>query len=166
MVQSLSLSTLATCGKIPNQKIPSWMTPFEPFKRSQISSFSGKHLVCWNHSVHSFFLIGYPYVSRHGGFKAKAAWMFRGGEQGLDASSEHSESANEDILMFFFQLDLATRVQVLLLLLLCKKLSGVGVISNLWIFNASFLWNFWISVCFEYGAVWSCTATEKQTYWG
>ncbi|QCD90354.1 chitinase [Vigna unguiculata] len=59
----------------------------------------------------SFFLIGYPYVSRHGGFKAKAAWMFRGGEQGLDASSEHSESANEDILMFFFQLDLATRVQ-------------------------------------------------------
>ncbi|WVZ09846.1 hypothetical protein V8G54_014376 [Vigna mungo] len=111
MVQSLSLSTLATCGKIPNQKIPSWMTPFEPFNRSQITSASGRHLVCWNHSVHSFFLIGYPYVSRRGGFKAKAAWMFRGGDQGLDASSEHSENANEDILMFFFQLDLATRVQ-------------------------------------------------------
>jgi len=38
--------------------------------------------------------------------------MFRGGEQELDASVEQSESANEDILMFFFQLDLATRVQV------------------------------------------------------
>ncbi|MCH88452.1 F-box only protein, partial [Trifolium medium] len=41
----------------------------------------------------------------------EAGWMFRGGEQGLDASVEQSESANEDILMFFFQLDLATRVQ-------------------------------------------------------
>ncbi|MCF8706257.1 heat shock protein HspQ [Corynebacterium sp. MC-25] len=29
----------------------------------------------------------------------------------MDASSERSESANEDILIFFFQLDLATRVQ-------------------------------------------------------
>ncbi|KAM1744519.1 hypothetical protein ACFX11_011391 [Malus domestica] len=34
-----------------------------------------------------------------------------GGDQGLNASSERSESANEDILIFFFQLDLATRVQ-------------------------------------------------------
>lgn len=63
--------------------------------------------------------MGYPYVSRRGDFKAEAAWMFRGGgEQELDASVEHSESANEDILMFFFQLDLATRVQVWQLLTL------------------------------------------------
>lgn len=86
------------------------MAPFEPFKRSQITSATGKQLVR-NHSVQRLFLIGYPYVSRHSGFKAEAAWMFRGGEQRSDASSEHSESANEDILMFFFQLDLATRVQ-------------------------------------------------------
>ncbi|KAL5179168.1 Clp protease adapter protein ClpF, chloroplastic [Glycine soja] len=80
------------------------MAPFEPFKRSQITSSTGRNLV-WNNSVQSLFL------TRHSGFRAEAAWMFRGGEQGLDVSSEHSESANEDILMFFFQLDLATRVQ-------------------------------------------------------
>lgn len=126
MVQVVSLSTLATCG---NSRLcgssPSWMAPFEPYKRSQITSSNGRHLV-WNNSVQSLFL------TRHSDFRAEAAWMFRGGEQGLDASSEHSESANEDILMFFFQLDLATRVQVWLLLLLCKKLSGVGHVSNLW----------------------------------
>ncbi|TKY69617.1 F-box only protein 21 [Spatholobus suberectus] len=111
MVQGVSLSTLGTCGKSRLcGSSPFWMAPFEPFKRSQITSATGRHLV-WNHSVQSLFLIGYPYVSRHSGFRAEAAWMFRGGEQGLDASSEHSESANEDILMFFFQLDLATRVQ-------------------------------------------------------
>ncbi|XP_061369719.1 clp protease adapter protein ClpF, chloroplastic [Gastrolobium bilobum] len=111
MVQGVTLSTLATCGKSRFcGSSPSWMEPFEPFKRSKITSITGRHLV-WNHCVQSLFLIGYPYVARHSDFKAEAAWMFRGGEQGLDASAEHSESANEDILMFFFQLDLATRVQ-------------------------------------------------------
>ncbi|XP_047323320.1 clp protease adapter protein ClpF, chloroplastic [Impatiens glandulifera] len=43
--------------------------------------------------------------------KAKARWLFRGGEEELDAKSEQSESANEDILIFFFQLDLQTQVQ-------------------------------------------------------
>ncbi|KAF3943492.1 hypothetical protein CMV_029959 [Castanea mollissima] len=41
----------------------------------------------------------------------EAGWLFKGGGQGLEASCERSESANEDILIFFFQLDLATRVQ-------------------------------------------------------
>ncbi|KAI3501484.1 hypothetical protein L1887_29353 [Cichorium endivia] len=42
----------------------------------------------------------------------EAGWLFKGGsEQGSDASLEHSESANEDILIFFYQLDLAARVQ-------------------------------------------------------
>ncbi|XP_076953457.1 clp protease adapter protein ClpF, chloroplastic-like [Bidens hawaiensis] len=46
--------------------------------------------------------------------RAEAGWFFRGGSEGdqrSDASSERSESANEDILIFFYQLDLATRVQ-------------------------------------------------------
>lgn len=47
--------------------------------------------------------------------RVEAGWLFKGGDRGLEASSERSESANEDILIFFFQLDLATRVQVLLL---------------------------------------------------
>lgn len=50
---------------------------------------------------------------RQRNLRVEAGWLFKGGgEQGPDASSEHSENANEDILFFFFQLDLATRVQV------------------------------------------------------
>ncbi|KAI7726105.1 hypothetical protein M8C21_031235 [Ambrosia artemisiifolia] len=49
-----------------------------------------------------------------GSTRVEAGWFFRGGgggDQSSDASSERSESANEDILIFFYQLDLATRVQ-------------------------------------------------------
>lgn len=52
--------------------------------------------------------------------RVRAGWLFKGGggdgggDRSLDASSEKSESVNEDILVFFFQLDLATRVQVVL----------------------------------------------------
>ncbi|KAE9595643.1 hypothetical protein Lal_00031096 [Lupinus albus] len=109
MVQCVALSTVATCGKcrLNGSLSSSWMGPFKPFKRSQINSFTSRHCV-WNQCV---LLTGCPYVLRRSDFKAEAGWMFRGGEQGLDASAEHSESANEDILMFFFQIDLATRVQ-------------------------------------------------------
>ncbi|XP_047957325.1 clp protease adapter protein ClpF, chloroplastic-like isoform X3 [Salvia hispanica] len=52
-------------------------------------------------------------LSRRSGLRVQAGWLFRGNDKGseLDASCEHSERANEDILMFFFELDLATRVQ-------------------------------------------------------
>lgn len=45
--------------------------------------------------------------------RVQAGWLFKGNDRGSesDASCEHSESVNEDILMFFFELDLATRVQ-------------------------------------------------------
>ncbi|XP_058777366.1 clp protease adapter protein ClpF, chloroplastic-like [Vicia villosa] len=111
MVQGVSLTTLATCGK---SRIYG-SSPFERFKRSHVTSADGKHLI-WNKCVQRLGLVGYPFVSRgRSDFKVEAGWMFRGGggggEQGLDASVEQSESANEDVLMFFFQLDLATRVQ-------------------------------------------------------
>ncbi|KAH6771185.1 uvrB/uvrC motif-containing protein [Perilla frutescens var. hirtella] len=52
-------------------------------------------------------------ISRRSGLRVHAGWLFKGNdkESELDASCEHSERANEDILMFFFELDLATRVQ-------------------------------------------------------
>ncbi|XP_073140078.1 clp protease adapter protein ClpF, chloroplastic [Henckelia pumila] len=52
-------------------------------------------------------------IPRPGSWRVGAGWLFKGGDKGanLDASCEQSESANEDILMFFFELDLATRVQ-------------------------------------------------------
>lgn len=43
--------------------------------------------------------------------KVAAGWLFKGDDQRGDASCERSESTNEDLLMFFFQLDLTTRVQ-------------------------------------------------------
>ncbi|KAL8138135.1 hypothetical protein V2J09_004136 [Rumex salicifolius] len=43
--------------------------------------------------------------------RVRAGWLFSGGNKGLDPTSERSESANEDILVFFLQLDLATRAQ-------------------------------------------------------
>ncbi|KAL1289782.1 clp protease adapter protein ClpF, chloroplastic [Arachis hypogaea] len=113
MVQIVTMSTLANCGKSMKYGFfsPSLMKPFKPFRRSQMASVNGRYCV-WNHCVQSLFLVGYPcYVLRYRDFKAEAGWLFGRGEQGLDASSEHSESANEDILLFFFQLDLATRVQ-------------------------------------------------------
>ncbi|KAI3733746.1 hypothetical protein L6452_13201 [Arctium lappa] len=51
-------------------------------------------------------------ISRQRHTRVEAGWLFKGGgNQGSDASSERSDSANEDILIFFYQLDLATRVQ-------------------------------------------------------
>lgn len=54
-------------------------------------------------------------ISRPRSLRVQAGWLFKGHDRGSesDASCEHSESVNEDILMFFFELDLATRVQVL-----------------------------------------------------
>ncbi|KAH0984916.1 hypothetical protein GBA52_012093 [Prunus armeniaca] len=51
-------------------------------------------------------------VSRQRSVRVEPGWLYKGGDQGFSASSERSESANEDILIFFFLLDLATRVQV------------------------------------------------------
>lgn len=65
----------------------------------------------WHLCRQSLFLRGSTDVVRQRNMRVEAGWLFKGGDQGLNASSEQSESANEDILIFFFQLDLATRVQ-------------------------------------------------------
>ncbi|XP_028553757.1 clp protease adapter protein ClpF, chloroplastic isoform X3 [Dendrobium catenatum] len=40
-----------------------------------------------------------------------ATWLFSGGGKKMDASIERSEATNEEIVVFFFQLDLETRIQ-------------------------------------------------------
>ncbi|XP_022735306.1 clp protease adapter protein ClpF, chloroplastic [Durio zibethinus] len=65
----------------------------------------------WHGYVPSFYFNGKPNLLKKRNLGVKAGWPFRGGDQALDASSERSETANEDILIFFFQLDLATQVQ-------------------------------------------------------
>ena len=69
-------------------------------------------------------------ISRRQRTRVEAGWLFKGGgNQGSDASSERSDSANEDILIFFYQLDLATRVQVFTasLFLLLSLMYRLGV---------------------------------------
>ncbi|KAI4386398.1 hypothetical protein MLD38_004331 [Melastoma candidum] len=60
---------------------------------------------------HNSSFVGDVHLLRRRNVKARAGWLFKGGRQPSDAGVERSESANEDILMFFFQLDLATRMQ-------------------------------------------------------
>ncbi|XP_039849206.1 clp protease adapter protein ClpF, chloroplastic-like isoform X4 [Panicum virgatum] len=43
--------------------------------------------------------------------RANARWLFGGDGRSSDARLERSESANEDILIFYFQMDLQTRIQ-------------------------------------------------------
>eukprot|EP01018_Ginkgo_biloba_P037405 Gb_13503 [translate_table: standard] len=58
----------------------------------------------------NFSLMGSLYPLRHC-FRVTAAGMFKGNDNGITAISERSDSSNEDILLFFFQLDLTTRIQ-------------------------------------------------------
>lgn len=65
----------------------------------------------WHGYVPSFHFKGNPNLSRKRNLRVKAGWPFKGGDKELGASSERSETANEDVLIFFFQLDLAAQVQ-------------------------------------------------------
>ncbi|XP_073005689.1 clp protease adapter protein ClpF, chloroplastic [Typha latifolia] len=49
--------------------------------------------------------------TRRIGSRVKATWLFGGDGKDINANIERSEAANEDILIFFFQLDLETRIQ-------------------------------------------------------
>lgn len=49
--------------------------------------------------------------TKRAGSSIQATWGFRGDGKDRDASVERSESANEDIVLFFFQLDLQTQIQ-------------------------------------------------------
>ncbi|KAJ8760962.1 hypothetical protein K2173_022000 [Erythroxylum novogranatense] len=105
MVQGLSSSTLSTSGNCGIcGSITSWRTQFKLMKKPY-TPFGSQ---CFQ----SLYFACSPNQLRVRHLKVNAGWLFnRRGEQELDASSERSESANEDILIFFFQLDLATRVQ-------------------------------------------------------
>ncbi|KAG2707039.1 hypothetical protein I3760_05G129400 [Carya illinoinensis] len=110
MVQGLSLSTLPTSGNSGVcGSIPSWREHYQLMKKVQKASATDRHYM--HQCMQKLFLTGSSNILRPRNLRVEAGWLFKGGGQGLDASSERSESANEDILIFFFQLDLATRVQ-------------------------------------------------------
>ncbi|CAN6675858.1 unnamed protein product [Malus baccata var. baccata] len=111
MVQGLSLSALtASCNGGVCGSMPSWRRHFKLMSKTRIST-GVERFGIWHLCRQSLFLRGNTDVVRQRNMRVEAGWLFKGGDQGLNASSEQSESANEDILIFFFQLDLATRVQ-------------------------------------------------------
>lgn len=110
MVQSQSLSTLTICGSV---KVSSLLR--NRLNSSKASSLiSDRRVSCQFLRKSPSFRSHWKSIKQRNLLRVEARWPFQGGggEQGLDPSSERSESANEDILIFFFQLDLATRVQV------------------------------------------------------
>ncbi|KAM2330380.1 clp protease adapter protein ClpF, chloroplastic-like isoform X2 [Malus sylvestris] len=111
MEQGLSLSALtASCNGGVCGSMPSWRRHFKLMSKTRIST-GVERCGIWHLCRQSLFLRGNTDVVRQRNMRVEAGWLFKGGDQGLNASSEQSESANEDILIFFFQLDLATRVQ-------------------------------------------------------
>lgn len=108
-MQNLSIHALTAVGdpKVYGSTL-SWRKNFKQTSPTQLTS----RLCFWHQCVRSFPLTSQPCRSKRGDFTVKAGWLFKGGGQELGGRIERSENANNDILFFFFQLDLATRVQV------------------------------------------------------
>ncbi|XP_077223720.1 uvrB/uvrC motif-containing protein [Tasmannia lanceolata] len=104
MMQGISVSSLASPGSSGSYgAVALWRSDPKVMSKTQLNSGVEKQIL-------RLFLTN-PNRSSRRGLKIKATWLFKGSDKGMDAHSEHSESANEDILIFFFQLDLATRIQ-------------------------------------------------------
>ena len=112
MVQCASVSTLTTSlsGGVYGFTAL-WGRDFQVMRKTQIHSGSDRNFL-WHPCAPRLFFTGQLGMQRQRNLRVEAGWLFKGSDPGLNASSERSESANEDILIFFFQLDLATRVQV------------------------------------------------------
>ncbi|KAJ1698312.1 hypothetical protein LUZ63_006824 [Rhynchospora breviuscula] len=101
-----SLCHLSTTNGAPLLK-----TSWRKIDRGLFCTFSGNSTFTELFSNKGFW--GKNNLEKKGDLSVRAAWRFFGGRNGKStkASIERSEAANEDILLFFFQLDLGTRVQ-------------------------------------------------------
>ncbi|KAL5987262.1 hypothetical protein ACLOJK_038424 [Asimina triloba] len=108
MMQCISANTLAAPGNAGNYGVVAlW--------KSDLKLVNKNHLRfgLLGRCPRFFSMIPDGLLRRRTELKA-AGWSFQGGDKGTDARIERSESANEEILIFFFQIDLATQVQVAL----------------------------------------------------
>ncbi|XP_043704965.1 clp protease adapter protein ClpF, chloroplastic isoform X1 [Telopea speciosissima] len=111
MVQSTSVSTLTTSGNGGIYGSSAlWRSEYRFTTKIHRASMIERQSLWCQHVLKSF-PTSQLNRSQQRGLRVEAGWLFNKSEEGMDASSERSESANEDILIFFFQLDLATRVQ-------------------------------------------------------
>ncbi|XP_008445473.2 clp protease adapter protein ClpF, chloroplastic [Cucumis melo] len=111
MVQDLSIHAMTALGD-PNVygSALSWRRNCKYFKQTSLTQLTSRQCF-WHQCMRSFSLTSQPCRSKRGSFKIRAGWLFKGGGQESGGRIERSENANNDILIFFFQLDLATRVQ-------------------------------------------------------
>ncbi|ONK64799.1 uncharacterized protein A4U43_C07F30070 [Asparagus officinalis] len=105
-MQSLSVTNSSTSPIFTSPRNhPNFPTKTSP--NSFIKGSSSLHRRCFSRS--------HSKKWRRRSSTMSASWLFSGGGGGggneTEAGLERSEAANEDVLMFFFQLDLATRVQ-------------------------------------------------------
>ncbi|KAL3819511.1 hypothetical protein ACJIZ3_005416 [Penstemon smallii] len=112
MVQSTSINTLVTSrSSVVCVSNDEWRRNLGQTRETRVVFGARRKCFC-PFGGRSAYFTGLPF-NRSKSLRAQAGWLFKGNDKGseLDASCEHSESVNEDILMFFFELDLATRVQ-------------------------------------------------------
>eukprot|EP00262_Sarcandra_glabra_P009067 TRINITY_DN23054_c0_g1_i1.p1 TRINITY_DN23054_c0_g1~~TRINITY_DN23054_c0_g1_i1.p1 ORF type:complete len:339 (-),score=55.17 TRINITY_DN23054_c0_g1_i1:379-1395(-) len=110
MMKGMSVSTFAASGNCGSYgAISSWRGDFKVMNKTQMNSMLDGQCL-WRQCILRLFSTN-PTSSKRRGLRVKSTWLFKGSDKGMDAESERSESANEDILIFFFQLDLQTRIQ-------------------------------------------------------
>lgn len=65
----------------------------------------------WQQCLQNLPFVTRSNIPRKRSLRVEAGWLFQRGDKNSDASSEHSDNANEDLLIFFYQLELTTGVQ-------------------------------------------------------
>lgn len=103
-----ALCNLATINGAPLLNTSLW----KKTDRGLCSTFAGNSTFTGLFCKKAF--LGNNCIEKSGDLFVRATWRFFGGGGGksTNASIEHSEAALEDVLLFYFQLDLETRVQV------------------------------------------------------
>lgn len=110
MVQCMSVSTLSRSSSVHGPDRVS-RRKFRFSERGHVLFGVERHGF-WGSFLHRRSLIDDVDLQKQQNFSVKAGWLFKGNDQESDASIERSDSAMEDIMIFFYQLDLGTRVQV------------------------------------------------------
>ncbi|KAF3327501.1 DNA binding protein [Carex littledalei] len=102
-----ALGNLATINGAPLLNTSLWRKT----DRGLCSTFAGSSTFTGLFCKKAF--LGNNCIEKTGDLFVRATWRFFGGGGGksTNASIEHSEAALEDVLLFYFQLDLETRVQ-------------------------------------------------------
>lgn len=110
MMQGVSVSSLAPSANGGNCRAVALFKCDQKFLNKAYVNSLVDGPCLWRQSVLKLYP-GNNKITRKRTFSVQATWLFKGNGKEMDANIERSEAANEDVIIFFFQLDLATRVQ-------------------------------------------------------